>query len=376
MRRLVTIALASITSLMATPASAEDKLPIAVMELAARGVDVAAAGALTTEVSNTLATLRVFRVITREDIQRMLQLEQTKQQCTGTVDAACMAEIGGALGVDYLIYGEVAKIAETYSVSLVLLDIGKAQAANRVNKKVTDPRDLLDETELSTKLLVQPLLADKKGYLIVDTREGGAKVTIDGRLLGITPLPGRLELEMGAHEMVVEKEGFLVYAKTIDVAPNQANVEQVALVPSQTFIEGYESTARLTRIFAWGTAALAAALVGTGIVLRLVDDARFDDLIAKGYITQQASICAESNPSYNGTDYCPTPRGYENGVVDDIHSIETADSAALAIGIVGGASALVSVFLFLIGDDPDRYESYGTVAPAVAVTPGGVRFSF
>lgn len=371
--------IATLTVALPASALAQEKLPIAVMELAGRGVDAAAAGALTTEVSNTLASLRVFRVITREDIKRMLQLEQTKQQCTGTVDAACMAEIGGALGVEYLVYGEVAKIADTYSLSLVLLDINKAQAANRANKKIADARDLLDETELSTKLLVQPLLADKKGFLIVEAREAGAKVTLDGRLVGVTPLPGRLELAMGAHEMVVEKEGFLVFAKTIDVSPNQANVEQVSLVPSQEFIESYQSSAELTRIFAWTTAGLGAVLVGTGLVLRLVGDARFDDLVAKGYITQQAAVCAESNPNYNGSDYCPTPRGYENGVVDDINSIETSDSLALAAAITGGASALVSVFLFLTGEDPGRYKSYGTstqpATEALFLMPGGAGFS-
>jgi TolB-like protein len=372
MMRPLVIALAL---LGAAPAHAEEKLPIAVMELAGRGVDEAFAGALTTEVSNTLSTLRVFRVITREDVKRMLQLEQTKQQCTGTVDAACMAEIGGALGVEYLVYGEVAKIADTYSISMVLLDINKAQAANRVNRKIDDARDLLDETETSTKLLVQPLLADKKGYLIVETRDAGAKVTIDGRLVGVTPLTGRLELPMGAHEMVVEKEGFLVWAKTIDVVPNQANLEQVAMVPSQDFIEQYRTTAQITRIFAWATAGLGAVLVGTSIVLKLVADARFDDLIAKGYLTQQASTCAEMNPNYNGSDYCPTARGYENGVIEDVGSIESFDTAALALGITGGVSALVSAILFLTGEDPDRYKSYGTsTETALKLGPGGIGF--
>src|SRR5205814_9635865 len=114
-----------------------------VMDLQSRGVDEAAVGALTTEVSNTLAALRVFRVITREDIKRMVQLQQTKQACTGNIDASCMAEIGGALGVDFLVYGEVAKIADTYSLSLVLLDISKAEAANRVNRRITEARSLL-----------------------------------------------------------------------------------------------------------------------------------------------------------------------------------------------------------------------------------------
>ena len=115
MRGLGTGLLLLVSFLAARPAFADNRTPIAVMDLQGRGVDEAASGALTTEVGNTLARLRVFRVITREDIKRMVQLEQTRQQCTGGVDAACMAEIGGALGVDYLVYGEVAKIAVSRS---------------------------------------------------------------------------------------------------------------------------------------------------------------------------------------------------------------------------------------------------------------------
>src|SRR5262249_30765251 len=118
--------------------------------------------------------------------------------------------------VDFLIYGEAAKIAETYSLSLVLLDIQKAEAANRVNRKITETRSLLPDTATATKLLVAPLLEAKKGFLVLDVREKGAKVTVDGRTMGFTPLAGRLELAMGAHEVLIEKEGFLAFARTLD----------------------------------------------------------------------------------------------------------------------------------------------------------------
>src|SRR5262245_62354069 len=81
----------SLALMLALALVSEQKTSIAVMDLAGRGVDEAAAGAMTTEVSNTLAQLRVFRVITREDIKRMVQLEQTRQQCSGAADQACMA---------------------------------------------------------------------------------------------------------------------------------------------------------------------------------------------------------------------------------------------------------------------------------------------
>lgn len=364
------LAVALALTLWAPSALAQGRVPIAVMDLAGRGVDEAAAGALTTEVGNTLAQLRVFQVITREDIKRMLQLEQTKQQCTGSVDAACMAEIGGALGVDYLVYGDVSKIANVYSVSLVLLDISKAQATNRVSRKISEAGLLLAEAEQATKLLVQPLLADKKGYLVLDARERGAQVKLDGRLIGITPLAGRLEVAMGAHEILIEKEGYLAYAKTVDVPPNQALVEPVSLVPSQAFIEDYAGRNRVLRGSAWATAGVGAALLGTGLALKLVSDARFDDLVNKNYLTQNSAVCSVQNPSYNGSNYCATAEGYAHDVTGTVDSIETQDSVALGLAISGVVSAVASVVLFMVSEDPDRYEAYGAGGGAAAVSAG------
>lgn len=370
------LAVAGFVLSSASPIQAEERVPVAVMDLAGRGVGEAAVGALTTEVSNTLNQLRVFRVITREDIKRLLQLEQTRAQCTGTVDAACMAEIGGALGVDYLVYGEVAKIGETYSLSLVMLDSSRAEAANRVNRKITDPSQLLVEAERATKQLVQPLLKDKKGFLVLDVAEPGAKITIDGRLVGVSPLPGRLPLAMGAHEVIVEKEGFLAWARTVDLVANQASVEQVALVPSEAFVAEYHDRAEAMRVAAWSTAGAGALLLGTSLVLKLVADARFDDLINKGFITRNPSICQETVSNYNGDDFCPTQAGYENGALATLDGIETMDTISLVAVLVGGASAIVSTVLFLTGEDPAKYEIYGdsqvqTSVPRLIVTGPG-----
>ena len=342
-----------------TAVAQDDDVPIAVMDLAGRGVDEAAAGALTTEVGNTLTQLRVFRVITREDIKRLLQLEQTRARCTGRVDAACMAEIGGALGVDYLVYGEVAKFGRTYSLSLVMLDIGRARAVNRVNRKITDAANLLTETERATKRLVRPLLRNKRGFLVLNVDESGAKITVDGRLVGVSPLVGRLPLAMGSHEVIVEKEGFLPWAQTVDVPPNQATVQQATLVPNEAFVAEYKSRAEAIRTTAWITAGSGALLLGTSLVLKLVADARFDDLASKGFVTKNPSICAATVDNYNGTDYCPTQAGYENGVLGTLDSIETMDTVALVSVLVGGVSAITSAVLFFAGEDPAKYEVYG-----------------
>lgn len=338
-------------------ARAEDLVPVAVMDLTGRGVDEAAVGALTTEVSNTIAAWRVFRVITREDVKRMLQLQETRQQCSGDVDAQCMAEIGGALGVEYLVHGELSRVGGTYSVSLVLLDISRAEAKNRVSRKVTEPRRLLEETATAVKMLMAPLLEDKRGFLVVSLDAVGAQISVDGRTVGISPLGGRLELGMGAHEVHVVHEGFMDWAQTVEILPGQVAVADVRLVPSQAYIDEYESRASRTRAFAWVAAGTSVALVGTGVVLRVVDNAKFQDLVDRGYLTQDGS-CAASDPGFKAGDYCPTGLGYEHGVLDEISGIERTDAIATGLVIAGGVSALLSIYWFLSGDAPGRYSAF------------------
>jgi TolB-like protein len=354
------------------------KVSLAVTDLKARGVDETAAAALSTEVTNTLSELRVFSVISGEDIKRLLSLEATRQACTGEADAACLAEIGGALGVDYLVYGEVAKLGDTYSLSLALLDTAKASAVGRANEKVSDAGKLLAETGRLARALVQPLLESKKGFLVLEVRESGAKVQLAGRTVGVAPI-GRLSVAMGPHEVVVEKDGFLPWARSVEVLPDQVTVETVTLVPNQEFIESYESSATVVRTAAWITAGTAAALLATAGVLRLIDDSRFDELVAKGYL-EPRGVCADTNPSYNGTDLCPTDLGREKGVFDTVDGIERADTIALIAAIVGVASGAASAVLFLSGDPPGRYADFaaGAAGPksGIELMPLGIRGVF
>ncbi len=351
--------------LTALPALGQGAKPsVAVMDLKARGVDEAAAGALSTEVTNALASLRVIQVISGEDVRRLLALEETRQGCTGEVDAACMAEIGGALGVEHLVYGEVAKVGSTYSLSLVLLDTRSASAKNRANSKVDSASELLRKVNELARALVAPLLEGKSGSLVLDVREAGAKVRIDGRTVGVTPL-GRQSLTMGPHEVVVEKPGFLPFARTVDVLADQVSVEAVTLIPNESFIVEYESGARMVRTMAWIGAGATVALLGTAGALRLVGDARFDELVSKQYLSTRGD-CAELDPSFNGTDLCPTELGQRNGVVDTVEGIETADGVALALGIGGVVVGVATVMMFVMGDEPGHY------APFAAAGPDGV----
>jgi len=75
-------------------------------------------------------------VIGERDIVAMLQLEEERAKLTGCVDEACLAEIGGALGVDYMFASNVGRLGEKYVLNAKLLDVKRAIVAGRASEIV------------------------------------------------------------------------------------------------------------------------------------------------------------------------------------------------------------------------------------------------
>jgi hypothetical protein len=96
---------------------------VAVMDLESAGVDPALAQAasllLPTEIRGRLPGVQV---ISSAEIRSMLGLEKSKQ-ALGCEDDSCMAEIGGALGVDELISGKIGKVGRTIVIELRRNDV-------------------------------------------------------------------------------------------------------------------------------------------------------------------------------------------------------------------------------------------------------------
>ena len=70
--------------------------------------------------------------------------------------------------------------------------------------------------------------APRKGQLKVEGEPLGAAVYIQGRLRGEMPLTG-VELEVGTHELRVQKEGFVAQTRSITIGPGQTSVERFTL---------------------------------------------------------------------------------------------------------------------------------------------------
>ncbi|MBI5509193.1 MAG: hypothetical protein HY903_10605 [Deltaproteobacteria bacterium] len=74
-----------------------------------------------------------FEAIGPDDINSMIGFEKVKE-AVGCDDATCVAELGNALGVDYLAAGNVAKLEGSMVLTLKLFDVRQTKVLARANK--------------------------------------------------------------------------------------------------------------------------------------------------------------------------------------------------------------------------------------------------
>jgi len=152
----------------------------AVIDLRAHGVKPELAKNLTELLSLELKKFDGLGVISRDEIKTMLRFERDKGVLTCKDATECLVEIGGALGVDYLVTGSVGKLGAAYVVSLKLMDVHGAKVASRVSESLRGAEgDLpLALRFAAWKMLGKPLAG--KGKLRVRANVDEGKLTIAG----------------------------------------------------------------------------------------------------------------------------------------------------------------------------------------------------
>lgn len=328
-------------ALAAVPVAAGTKMKLAVLDL--RGTENLSerlVGFLTNVVTETLDGLGPFKSISSQDIAQMLAYESNKQML-GCDDVSCLAEIGGALGADYMVSGSISQIDQLYVVQLQLTNIKEARVEARASREHKgEPEELFNEVRAATKLLVRDILGRKSGTMTLAVNEEGASVKIDGTILGSSPLE-TVEVSGGMHSLAVEKEGFVIYQQDIEIREKQDLALEVKLIPSQEFRSAYKRQASTFRTISLATAGLGlVALAGGGFfVYDSFDRASSLNNNIREYELKEVRYSSE----------------YED-LQRQRSELATVNFAALALGGVGTAALVAGTALFFIGDDPDKYE--------------------
>lgn len=118
---------------------------VAVLDIQGTGVEQTLLPTLTEVLTVEIDNLGMYKVIAGRDVQAMLGFEKEKDM-VGCTDAACLAEIGGALGVDRIVATHIGKVGNTFVVNIKLINIRMADTEARVYETVRGETDALIAT--------------------------------------------------------------------------------------------------------------------------------------------------------------------------------------------------------------------------------------
>ncbi|MEL6545642.1 MAG: PEGA domain-containing protein, partial [Myxococcota bacterium] len=316
------------------------KIKVAVMDLKSDTLSQEERNALTQTLAETLDGFGAFKSVSSRDIASMLQFEAQKQ-AFNCDDESCIAEIGAALGADLLVNGSLVQVGSNWRIQLQLANIRKGTIEQRTSREFDgDSGGLFGEIRAAAAILVRDILGERSGTLLVEADENGANVTVDGALVGVTPLE-TLELAGGVHTVALEKAGFIVFRQDVKIRSGEESTLNVTLIPSPDFIERYESDAGFTRTLAWTSLGVGVLALGGAAGAYVIGGQEADEL--------NADIA-----DYNQLSLRSTAR--QQQLEDQEATVGMWDTVAVVSAGVGVAALATGIILWVSGDDPDRYE--------------------
>jgi len=125
-----------------------------------------------------------IEVISSSQIRDMIGFEREKK-LLGCTESSCLAEIGGALGVDYLLTGQLGKIGSRYRLDLTLINQSKSRIAASRGDFLPDEEDALANASVMmvNDLLVKAGLRNAASAVLV-TQTTKAEVSHTGAYVG------------------------------------------------------------------------------------------------------------------------------------------------------------------------------------------------
>lgn len=164
--------------LVPAAAQAQKKVRVAVLEIRPLATEAAKAELLSEIALTEAASMPGFDVIGKSDINSLIGFEKQKQVMGCSDDSACLAEVGGALGVDYIMVGSLGKIGSMYRIDLKLVETRKARVRGRFGTSVEGQEEkLIVAIQKAVHQLLGPLAPGPAAVATVEPPRSPAKDT-------------------------------------------------------------------------------------------------------------------------------------------------------------------------------------------------------
>lgn len=207
------------------------KVSFAVLDLSPTGVSKEVADNLTQQLSAQIKRVEGASVVSRADLIAILSLEKLNQIMGEACDVSCVAELGGALGVDKLIGGSVGKLGESYFISLRLIDPATVRIDSRVTESFKGTEEQLLRAINHAGRTLLGLSVKKRGKMVVTASKEAAEVYIDNRKIGALPMPPIGALAAGRHSVRVVRSGYYDWQQDAYIDPGDTTALWAKLTP-------------------------------------------------------------------------------------------------------------------------------------------------
>ena len=190
-------------------------------------------------------------------------LKRALDQCDGAI--GCLIEVFSALGHDGLIVGTMSGIGQERAITLKLYDLRRGKEVRQSSEKASGQKEEL--IRQMRKAAVQLLAPERfSGTLLVNARQPGVQILIDGELAATTPLDDpRIPLSVGTHSIEARGDRLVPFEAMIDIAYEEVKELEIDLPRGNLFVGGRRPY--YTRWWTWTLGGLGVAALGGSLGL-------------------------------------------------------------------------------------------------------------
>lgn len=190
---------------------------VAIVLLAAGGVDPSIADALTELAIGAVAQRGTTNIVGKEEFQSQLgQGEQGTMECVSST--ACLGRVGVQLNVDEVIAGTIGRRGDTWVFNLNRIEIRTGNLAGRVFREITgDEGALAGAIQEAIPILYQ--VVRRPATLLISASVEGARVSVDGIEVGVylgEPIR-QPDIPPGPHDVTITAPGYRDFHRTLEV---------------------------------------------------------------------------------------------------------------------------------------------------------------
>jgi len=283
-------------------------------------------------------------------------------------------------GADVLVDGQT--VGKTPLATSLTVTPGQHKIEMKRSGYVSAQQDLSVGDGATGEVTFEPepdlnLVGTEGGSLALEISETQAVVTIDGKARGI--YAGSIKLPKGPHQLVVERGGFENTERTVTVDTGRTTTVPIEMVPTPETRAAYVSKAYSQRTWGWIATIGGVALAGGGVTLLVIDagtkkDANqaidlWNNVQSKWGANGVCDGSQARNPDKDNPQ-CVEAFNVYNAAFKKLNDAKSRDIVGYIGTGVGGAAALLGVYLLISGDPPHRYDRKNEDKPmSLRVTP-------